>query len=274
MHIKLISVFVSVLLLFTAAFPCKAIVKISPERFELQADPQKKYINGHFTIKIDGTEPVRYVVYADYFEISEQGTLLTGVKPQKNLSLVDKIRFNPKEVTVMPNIPQKIRFTILNTKGIPEGESRCVLFLEDTKTKVQTLTDKRNNIAASINLKTRIAIPIYLDKGDFKKTAEIKELDVLDSPQKEHLYEINVSSLGNSKVRVEGTAQIIKDKTLLEEFPIGNRPVQAGTVGKIQGIIPVSNLTKGQKYTLRINLKYRDEKSKTRYLKEETEFVF
>jgi hypothetical protein len=254
-------------------FPVIASVKISPEKFDITVKPGKKFINGSFTIEISGQESVRYRVYSDYFEISDKGTIVNDIKSFPKNSIVDKIRFNPKEITVAPNIPQKIRFTIINLEQLPDGESRGVIFLEDTKTKVQTFLDKTNNVAANINLVTRIAVPIYVDNGKFLKSMEIQDFSVKQD-SKDSIYQLSLKSLGNSKVRVCGKIQVIKDKKLVDEINIENRPVQGGAVGLISGKIPTENLQKNTDYILRANLTYLDENSKEKHVIKEINFLY
>ena len=127
-----------------------------------------------------------------------------------------KIRFVPSEFTVPAGKSQKVRINIAKVKALPDGESRAVLFIEDVNVKeVQVPTT--SGIGAQLILKTRVGIPVYVDKGHFVKKADIESFEVVKE-QKHYFTKMKIISTGNSKVRYGGKMQIIKDKKLLDEL--------------------------------------------------------
>lgn len=261
------------LLLFLIACPAQAAIRISPERFELKVDQnsREKFLNDSITIQVDGNESVRLKVYADNFDLSENGSIITGLKNIPTNNIIENIRYNPTEFVVLPGQAQKVRFTITNLQKLNNGESRIVLFLEDTKMKTQILQDMGDSGTAKLNIKTRIAIPIYIDKGQVKKSGVIDKLTVENANNK-YSYILSVKSTGSSKIRIWGKGQLIKDKALITEFPIESHPVQAGITGLFKGDIPAQNLEQNQDYILRINVSYKDENLKTKTLTTEVPF--
>jgi len=263
--------FMLVLMIFIT-LPAHAMLRISPERFEFKVDSSKnKFLNDSITIQVDGIEPVRLKAYAEYFELSDTGSLITGIKNSANNQLEENIRFNPTEFIIQPGESQKIRFTIMNLQKLNNGESRVAIFLEDVKSKTQLLQNLNNGTQAKINVKTRIAIPIYVDNGLILKSGEISKLCIQNSDNKLQ-YELNVKSTGNSKIRIAGVGQIINNKNLAADFPIESRPVQAGTISKFKGDLPVEKLDPNLEYTLKINLFYKDQNNKNHNLVKEINF--
>lgn len=265
-------------LLFFAVFifrtrPAQAILRISPERFEFKVDQnnKNKFINDSITVQVDGNEPVRLKVYAEIFDLSEAGALILNSKNIVNNQLKENIRFNPTEFIVQPGESQKIRFTVMNLQNFNIGESRVAIFLEDVNSKTQTLQNINTGAQAKINVKTRIAIPIYVDKGQVQKSGEITNFIVKNSENKLQ-YELSIKSTGNSKIRISGICQIIKDKNLIQEFPVESHPIQAGTIGKFKGDLPVYKLDSNTEYKLKINIFYKDQNNKNKNLTKEINF--
>lgn len=248
--------FIICLMFLLIKFPALAGIRLSAERFEFEANSKTNFLTGSFTVENDDKEPVRFKVYPQYFEISENGTILTDLKEEGLLS--KNIRFNPAEFTLNRNESQKIRFTITNVKDLPDGESRTALFLEDVKTKEQALPSENRNASAKLVLKTRVAIPIYVDKGKVFKSGSIEKLEI-QKYKNNYYYDLAVKSSGNSKIRVGGVGQIIKGNDLVNEFAINEHPIQAGSTGKFRDIIPAFNMEAGQKYTFKAIMSYKNQ---------------
>ncbi|EKE03777.1 MAG: hypothetical protein ACD_20C00152G0004 [uncultured bacterium] len=252
----------------------QAALRILPTRFEYSIKPRtERFVNGAITVQAATDETIRFKVYPKSFNIDETGGMDTDSKNISESPIAKYIRFNPAEVTITSGNPQKVRFTITNIKDLPDGESRIALLFENIKTKEQVLPTSSSTISAYVTIKTIVGVPIYIDKGQTVKTGEIKKLEIGKSNDK-YFYTVNVKSNGNSKIRVDGTAQIIKDKNLVAEFPINSQPVQAGTIGKLQGELPVQNLTPGEEYKLKVTLSFKDQKEKQQYLVNDVDFKF
>ena len=253
----------------------QAALRVLPTRFEYSIKPgaEKRFINGAIEIQGGANETVRFKVYPKSFNIDENGGMDTDSKNILTSPIAQYIRFNPAEVTLSSGVPQKVRFTITNIKDLPDGESRIALLFEDVKTKQQALPTSSSAISAYVTIRAIVGVPIYIDKGKVVKTGEIKKLEVGKFSNK-YIYTVNVKSDGNSKIRVNGTAQIIKDKNLVAEFPLVSQPVQAGTIGKLQGELPVQSLTQGNEYKLKVTLLFNDQKEKQQYLINEIDFKF
>jgi len=254
------------------SLPANAAIRLSTEKFEFNVKPNDSYITGSFTVQNDDNEEIRFKAYPEYFEISEEGTIQSGSNKTNSDGIIKNIRFNPAEFTLAPNSSQKIRFTIANVQNLPEGESRAALFLENSKTKEQSLPTSGSKVSANLVIKTRIAVPIYVEKGRIIKTGSIDNIDLKKFKNK-YVYNLTVKSNGNSLIRAGGIGQIIKDDQLIAEFPINERPIQGGTTGKYKDIMPTTGLNSDQQYKLKLTLRFTDQNQKEVVLREERPFT-
>lgn len=255
-----------VLLLFVVQCPVNAALKVTPTRFEYSTKQVngKNFINGSILVQAGKDETVRFKVYPHYFEILPDGRIDT-TENMSSPNKISSIRFNPAEFTLSGGVPQKVRFTITNLKEMPDGESRTALFFEDVKLKEQYLPTPSKDISAHLSIKTIIAVPIYVDKGQVTKIGEIKNIEFKKQNEK-YLYKVNVLSKGNSKIRPDGKIQIIKGDELVNEIPITSIPIQAGKTGLIVGEIPINKLSPSENYKLKIQLSFKDQKDKQQYI--------
>jgi len=251
--------------------PANAAIRLSTEKFEFNVKPNDQYITGSFTVQNDDNEEIRFKAYPEYFEISDEGTIRTGLNKESSEIITKNIRFNPTEFTLAPNGSQKIRFTIANVQNLPDGESRAALFLENLKTKAQALPTNNAKTSANLVIKTRIAVPIYVEKGKVIKSGIISSVDLKKFKNK-YTYAFNVKSTGNSIIRVGGVGQIVKDGQLVNEFPVNERPVQGGSTGKFKDIFTTKGLHTDQQYDLKLTLRYKDQDNREVVLKDEKPF--
>lgn len=269
-HLKYLAAFVCLLLLL--ALPSSASIRLSTEKFEFTPRANENFVTGSFTVQNDGDESIRFKVYSEYFEISEEGTIMTDLKNKKSADLLTKnVRFNPAEFTVAPFSNQRIRFTISNIQSLHNGEARTALFLEDTKTKQQALSTSNGNVSANLVIKTRIAIPIYVEKGRIQKIAAFEDFKI-EKFKNKFLYSLKVISSGNSLVRVGGIAQITKNNELVKEFAINEQPIQSATIGHLKDFVPTEGMDPEQEYKLKITLKYKNQDKKDVFMIKEIPF--
>ncbi len=187
-------------------------------------------------------------------------------------NLIKNVRFVPNEFTLQNGNKQKVRLTITDLKNLPDGESRMVLFLEDVAAKELMLPSGMKDVSTKLIVKTRVGIPIYLDKGKFVKCAQIENID-LKKQDKELQLALKLSSSGNSKVRYTGKVQIIKDKELIGEYKIKNHVIGSNnTLSTLEGI-PLRDIKENGNYTLRLVIQYSDEKGRLKSLIKENQFT-
>lgn len=247
-----------------------ASMKISPNRFEFTTKPGQKFLTGSFSIEGDEGENIRFKIYPEMFDVSDKSKMMEGNKDNKN-SLVNKIRFSPSEFTIAPGTQQIVRFTLTDLNLLPDGESRVALFLEDTKTKEVILESKNKNIRPKIVIKTRTAVPIYVDNGKIVKSGELENLSLV--PKENGLdYLLSIKSIGNSKIRLNGIAQIVNEGNLISEYKLDEIVAQAGKTVNINNTIPIDKLSNNKNYKFKLIMSYKDDHSVKKHLVKELDF--
>lgn len=251
-----------------------AALKVTPTLLELNANETRgNYLTASFDVQGDANETIRFKIYPSYFKISPQGTMdIIEEKTLESDNLIKNVRFVPNEFTLQNGNKQKVRLTITDLKNLPDGESRMVLFLEDVAAKELMLPSGMKDVTTKLIVKTRVGIPIYLDKGKFVKCARIENID-LKKQEKELQLALKLSSSGNSKVRYTGKVQIIKDKELIGEYKIKNHVIGSNnTLSTLEGI-PLKDIKENGNYTLRLIIQYSDEKGRLKSLIKENQFT-
>ncbi len=250
-----------------------AAIKVTPTILELNANEAKgDYLTASIDIQGGNDEIIRFRIYPQYFRISKQGTMDVIEDSQEIDYLIKNTRFTPNEFTIDKGKSQKVRLTVSNLKSMPEGESRMVLFLEDVDAKEVYLPSDRKNVSTKLIVKTRVGIPVYVDKGKIVKCAYIEDFNIKKHDNKLET-ELKLVSTGNSKVRLRGKAQIIKDKKLIGEYPIKNTVASANNELFINDLIPLKDICQNGDYIIRIIMQYNDEKGRLKNIIKENQFT-
>ncbi|MFI3299911.1 MAG: hypothetical protein R3Y28_00675 [Candidatus Gastranaerophilales bacterium] len=263
---------ITTIMLMTTATTSYASLKVTPTVLELNANNARgNYITTSFDVQGGEDETIRFKVYPSYFEISNQGKMLELSQESSEHSLIKNARFMPNEFTLSNGKPQKVRLTVANLKSLPEGESRMILFLEDVVAKEVLLPNQKKDVVTKLMVKTRVGIPVYVDKGRFVKCASFDDLMIKKKPDGMELNAKLVSK-GNSKVRYTGKAQIIKDKQLIDEFTLNSSAIRNNGEFYLVQAIPLEKITEVGDYKLRAILNYKNEKSDNKQIIKEAEF--
>lgn len=257
------------LIALSMAVPVFANITVSPTRVEINAN---KIRNNYATtaIEIRGAQdkPVRYRAYTEYFTINDKAEMVASKGGNDPHDISSKIRFVPSEFTVPAGKSQKVRINIANVKALPDGESRAVVYFEDVQPKEYNVPNPYG-ISAQLVLKTRVAVPVYVDKGNFIKKADVESFEIVK--QKDGLYtKMKVVSTGNSRVRYTGKIQIIDGKKLIDEYDIDGSAVGHNNSLVKMNKIETDKITKAGDYTLRLILSYFDEKDNKKIIKKDT----
>ena len=256
------------LIMLGLSIPAYASIAVSPTKIEIDANKiRSNYATCAVEVKGDVNQPMRFKAYAGYFTISENSTM--EIQPSKGdpHDISKKIRFVPSEFTVPAGKSQKLRINIANINSLPDGESRAVIFIEDVNVK-EVDVPVTSGISAQLILKTRVGIPVYVDKGKFVKKAELETLDIVK--QKDGYYtKMKIKSLGNSKVRYYGKVQIVDGKKLVDEYAIEGKVVaDNGSYTALQKI-QTDKIKEAKDYTVRVILSYNDENGNRKNIKKD-----
>ena len=267
-----------VLGLFTALMimaQAHASIAVAPMRLEINANKIKgNYLTTSINVKGDAQKPMRFKVTKGYFTLNEKAELNmvedTETKDPHDIS--KNIRFVPSEFNVMPGKSQKVRINIINLNTLPDGESRAILFIEDVDPKEINIPTGSSGYGAQLIVKTRLGVPIYLDRGKVVKAGEIEYLKI--TKEKDGLYtNMKINSTGNSKIRYDGKVQIIQGKKLIDEYYIDSHPVAHGKYYVAKDKVKVDKVVRATgEYTLRVILSYDDGNGKKQHIKKEIPF--
>ena len=117
-------------------------------------------------------------------------------------------------------------------------------------------------------MKTRVGVPVYVDKGRVSKEAEIEYFNIVKA--KDGLYtDMKILSKGNSKVRYSGKVQILQGKSLIDEYELDGGVVGGGNYFVNKHKIDTKNIKNSGEYTLRAVISYLDENGKKKNIKKE-----
>lgn len=240
------------------SIPTYASIAVSPTRIEINANKiRNNYVTAAVEVRGDNSKPVRFRAYPGYFTISDKGEMVLEDTKNDPNDISKKVRFVPSEFTVPPGKTQKLRINVANISSLPDGESRAILFLEDVQAK-EIDVPTTSGIGAQLVLKTRVGVPIYVDKGKFVKKAEIETLDIVKG--KDGLYtEMKILSKGNSKVRYIGKIQVIKGKKLITEYNLESKVIGCENSLTVREKIQTEKIKEAGDYTLRAVLSYYDQ---------------
>lgn len=249
-----------------------ASIAVAPMRLEINANKVKgNYLTTSLTVRGDAKKPMRFKVTKGYFTLNEDGQF--NIIEDKDLNdphnISNHIRFVPSEFNVMPGKTQKVRINIVNLNQFPDGESRAMLFVEDVDPKELAVPTGNESYGAKLIVKTRLGIPIYIDRGKVSKIGEIEYLTI--TKEKDGLYtNMKINSQGNSRVRYEGKVQIVQGKKLIDEYSIDSHPVPDGKYYVAKDKIKTDKITAKGEYILRVVLSYDDGNGKKQHIKQET----
>ena len=264
-----VTTFILLVLFFQTNFAFAA-VRVMPTLIELNANKSRgNYLTTAFSVQADKGETIRFKLYPEYFTITDSGKMNSTPSSNNTDNLIPYARFVPNEFMLKDGKPQLVRVTFTDIKKLPEGESRMVMFIEDVKAKEVLLPSGNKNVSTKLIVKTRLGIPIYVDRGRFVKVGRFDDLQI----QKENhnlVYKMSLSAGGNSKVRYHGKAQIIKDKKLIKEFEMNSNTIRANGVFEERGILP-QNLEEGE-YIMKVILTDKNEKGESKNLIKEAQF--
>lgn len=254
--------------------PAFASVAVSPTRIEINANKIKNnYITTAIEVKGDSQVPMRFKVYPGYFTIDNKGEVVMVDKATNDPhDLSKKIRFVPSEFTVAQGKNQKVRLNIANLNQLTDGESRTMLYIEDVNPKEMNIPTGNAGINAQLIVKTRVGVPVYIDKGKVTKDADIEYLNIVKE-KNDYYTDMKVVSKGNSKIRYSGKVQIVQGKKLVSEYNLSEKVVGANNFYVDKQKIEMNNIKESGEYTLRTVLSFFDENGKRKNIKKETNLV-
>lgn len=250
------------------SIPAYASITVSPTRLEIDANKvRNNYATTAIEVRGEANKDVRYRVYTGYFTINEKSEMEIKSSGNDVYDISKKVRYVPSEFTIPAGKTQKVRVNVAGLKNLPDGESRAVMFLEDVAAKEYNVPNE-SGIGAQLIIKTRVGVPVYVDKGKYTRIAEIENFEV--KRDKTGLYtEMKVLSKGTSKIRYSGKIQIIKDKKLVHEYNLNPHVVGGNNYFVAKQPIEIKNIKGEGEYVLRLVFSYNDEKNNRKNIKKD-----
>lgn len=260
--------FLGLLIALSVTVSAYASITVTPTKVEINANKIKNnYVTRAIEIKGSPDKPMRYRAYTGYFKVKDNSDVVFADGEKDEYNIQSKVRFVPSEFTIPAGQSQKVRVNVANLKTLPEGESRAVIYLEDVEAKEFNMP-VTEGIGAQLVLKTRVAVPVYVDKGNFVKKAEVESFDIVR--RNDGLYtKMKVISSGNSRIKYHGIIQIIEGKKLIDEYSLDSRTVSGGSYLETEQKIETDKITKAGDYTLRMVFYYLDEKDTRKNIKKD-----
>lgn len=258
---------ITALMIMTQAY---ASIAVAPTKIEINANKLKtNYVTTAVEVRGDSKVPMRFRVYPGYFKITSAGEMNMDAKSDEH-DISKKLRFVPSEFNVQPGKTQKVRINIAGLNALPDGENRAVLYLEDVNPKEYALDTGMQGIGAQLIVKTRVGVPIYLDKGKVVKKGEIEYLNIKQGKDGQYT-EMKVVSTGNSKLRCQARVQIFKDKKILQEYPLQDFVVGDNNFYVSREKVQKDKIKEKGEYTMRVVVTYTDMDGKRQNVKQETQ---
>lgn len=260
----------SLLISFFMATQAFASIAIMPTTIELNTNKiRSNYASTSIEVKGDNVKAIRFKVYPGYFKINEKGEAVQIEQGTEPNDISKKIKFVPSEFTVQPGKSQKVRLNIVGLNTLPDGENRGLIYIEDVQPQLYPVNTGMSGFGAQIIVKSRIAIPIYLDKGKYIKKGEMESFSVTKEKDGQYVN-AKIISTGNSKIRYQARIQIYDDNNKL----IKEQSILGGVVGdnnyrNVKEKIDTKDIPAGS-YTLRCVFSYTDERGKKQVLKQES----
>lgn len=252
----------SLLFIFGVNLCAKAEMRVSPTKFIYEVNKKQKYVTGSLELEGMGSEPSEYKIYTGYFEGTKYGQMTTEFPTGYKKQDITQVFINPQQVSLNPKQKQIVRFTIPNIDKLPDGESRLALYIEDKKTRTQALPSPSSKINASLVLRTRFAVPVYVSRGNLTKRGNIENLAVNSTKDKSYEYDLKVASRGNSHIRVTGVVQLICKNKIVQEDRINDLAVPVGNIREIAGVFDPKLIEANKSYKVKSKIYYVNEHNK------------
>ena len=194
----------------------EANIGVSPAY--VYVDMKMRNPSGSFTVTNLTDTSQTYRARAMHFTIKENGSLLP-VKPDK-YSLINRIKFNPKEFTLPPKSTRKVRFSIL-TRGKLEPHEYWGA-IEFSPLEGKQYTGEGEDVKQfGFKVVTKLVIPIYGIAPKTSFNGQILKVGGRNIEERIHLKAM-IQNDGEGGLRVGGEWQIFEKDTAkqVKTFPI------------------------------------------------------
>lgn len=171
---------------------------ISPVRWEAEGRPGDTLRN--VVTLNSGTRAIQKVVIsAGYWTLNEAGVPVFDRPDTMPDSAASWVRFHPQEVTVYPRQRKTVRISIRIPEETPSGSYLVALFFQPPAEE-----QAGESGAATVFIRGRLALPIYVRVGDARPDGKILEAAWKTLDGKGQLPALKVNNQGNAHLRMNG----------------------------------------------------------------------
>ncbi|OFZ18934.1 MAG: hypothetical protein A2X94_13365 [Bdellovibrionales bacterium GWB1_55_8] len=180
--------------LFALTQPCSANLQVFPTRVVLT--DQKK--NGSLSMRHIGPKMERYRISAVFYQMKPDGSMsLLKDGRSEPTSLVQHLRFSPREVVLQPGTEQVLRLMLHPRKRLPDGDYRAHIYFEPADSAEQEGTaPSAANGAMQLRAKIAVAIPVIL-RGNATAKPAIENLQLVRKPKAAPEFTANLVRIGS-----------------------------------------------------------------------------
>jgi len=181
-------------------------------------DMKKRNPSGSFTVTNLTDAPHTYRARAMHFTIKEDGSLFP-IEPDK-YSLIDRIKFNPKEFTLPPKSSRKVRFSVLNGGKLEPHEYWGGIEFSPLEGKQFSGQGEEVKQFGFVVI-TKIVIPIYGIVPETSFSGRVLKVAGRNNEEKIHLKAM-IQNEGEGGLRLGGEWQIFEKDTAkqVKTFPV------------------------------------------------------
>lgn len=131
--------------------------------------------------------------------LNEDGAPVFAHPETMSDSAASWIRFQPKEFSVYPRQRKTVKISILIPDEMPSGSYRAALFFEPPGA-----DQEGKSGAATVFIRGRLALPIYVTVGDARPEGKILEAKWKTLKGRGHTPTLKVENRGNAHLRMNG----------------------------------------------------------------------
>lgn len=212
---KVLILFLLVQILISYLGNTYAALVIDPAFIRLELNEKRN--TGTFVLKNTGDEELRYRAKAVYYAFSSQGAIKEI--PPDEYSLVEWIKFNPKEFVLPPQTSRVVRYSV-----IPQGKLKpysyrgAIEFIPLKVGNIESQDDKGHTY--KVKILNMVLVPIYGQAKGIKYSGQIKQLKV-NKQEGNTEATVIILNTGNGNLNLNGMCQIINSEgEVVEEIPL------------------------------------------------------
>ena len=190
--------FILILFFFVSSLYSQGI-RVVPAYLSLKMN--ERNLSGKFVVTNLKEESQRFRVNTTHWMMNNNYRLVK-VPPDDN-SLVEWIKFNPKEFTIAAHESRTVRYTIMKPKKELNGEFWGGVEFEPLQQNVVRAESKTDKATASIQVLTTFLVPVFVELGQINRKGSLESIQIYQDSTN-YIIGCLVKNLGNAALRLRG----------------------------------------------------------------------